>query len=88
MNMDAIEDNSVNLFNDSHPYFQLREYRNQDILSHGQEATVKEYVSNFVEFCREKKRKLVPGGVMVTVLGETYRNGYQGVCSKVEVALE
>jgi DNA modification methylase len=88
MNMEAVEDNSVNLFTDSHPYSQLRLYRNQDILSHGQESTVKEYVSNFVKFCREKRRKLVPGGVMDTVLGETYRNGYQGVCSKVEVALE
>ncbi len=88
MNMGSVDDNSVRLFVDSHPYFKLRKYRNQDILSHGQEATVKEYVSNFVEFCREKRRKLVPGGVMVTVLGETYRNGYQGVCSKVEVALE
>jgi DNA modification methylase len=88
MNMNEISNNSIRLYVDSHPYFQLREYRNQDILSHGQEDTVREYVSNFVEFCREKRRKLVPGGVMVTILGETYRNGYQGVCSKVEVALE
>jgi DNA modification methylase len=88
MNMEKVEDNSIRLFLDSHPYFHLRKYRNQDDFCHGQEATVKEYVSNFVEFCREKKRKLVPGGVMVTILGETYRNGYQGVCSKVEVALE
>jgi DNA modification methylase len=88
MNMQSLDDNSISLFTDSHPYFQLRFYRNQDILAHGQESTVKEYVSNFVEFCREKRRKLVPGGVMVTILGETYRNGYQGVCSKVEVALE
>nr|WP_315203823.1 DNA methyltransferase [uncultured Flavobacterium sp.] len=88
MNMTDVKNNSVSLFVDSHPYFQLRKYRNQDILSHGQETTVKEYVSNFVEFCREKRRKLAPGGVMVTVLGETYRSGYQGVCSKVEVALE
>ncbi len=88
MNMEKVEDNSIRLFLDSHPYFQLRQYRNQDDLCHGQEATVKEYVSNFVKFCQEKRRKLVPGGVMVTVLGETYLNGYQGVCSKVEVALE
>lgn len=88
MNMDEISNNSIRLYVDSHPYFQLRKYRNQDVLSHGQEPTVKEYVSNFVEFCREKRRKLVPGGIMVTVLGETYRKGYQGICSKVEVALE
>ena len=88
MNMEKVEDNSIRLFLDSHPYFQLRQYRNQDDLCHGQEATVKEYVSNFVKFCQEKRRKLFPGGVMVTILGETYRNGYQGVCSKIEVALE
>lgn len=88
MNMHEIPSNSIRLYVDSHPYFQLRTYRNQDDLHHGQEPTVKEYVSNFVKFCREKREKLVPGGVMVTVLGETYRNGYQGICSKVEVALE
>jgi DNA modification methylase len=87
MIMNEIEDNSVDMCIDSHPYFQLREYRNQDELSHGQEKTVKEYVDNFVKFCQEKRKKLKPGGVLVTILGETYREGYQLVCSRVEVAL-
>lgn len=88
MDMSVVEDESVRLCIDSHPYFQLRKYKNQDELRHGWEKTVDEYVENFVLFCREKKRKLVKGGVLVTVLGETYRNGYKGVCSKVELALE
>lgn len=88
MKMDEIPDNTCRLFIDSHPYFQLRGYRNQDELRHGQEPTVEKYVENFIKLCKEKKRKLVPGGIMVTILGETYRNGYQGVCRKVEDGLE
>ena len=88
MDMSEVEDESVRLCIDSHPYLWLRKYKNQDDLCHGWEKTVEQYVENFVLFCQEKKRKLVKGGVMVTVLGETYRNGYKGVCSKVELALE
>ena len=88
MDMSCVEDESVRLCTDSHPYFQLRKYKNQDELCHGWEKTVDEYVENFVLFCKEKKRKLVKGGVMVTIIGETYRKGYKGVCSKVELALE
>ncbi len=88
MDLSPVEDESVRLCIDSHPYLWLRKYKNQDELCHGWEKTVDEYVENFVLFCREKKRKLVKGGVLVTVLGETYRDGYKGVCSKVEIALE
>lgn len=88
MDMSVVEDESVTMCIDSHPYLWLRKYKNQDKLCHGWEDTVEEYVENFVLFCREKKRKLVKGGVMVTVIGETYRGGYKGVCSKVELALE
>jgi hypothetical protein len=88
MDMSCVEDESVRLCIDSHPYLWLRKYKNQDELKHGWEKTVDEYVENFVLFCKEKKRKLVKGGVMVTIIGETYRNGYKGVCSNVELALE
>lgn len=86
--MDAIPDSSVRLCINSHPYFQLRKYRNQGEAPHGQEKTVKEYVEKFVTHCREVRSKLLPNGVLVTILGETYRDGYQGVCTKVETALE
>lgn len=88
MDMSEVPDESVRLCLDSHPYYRLRKYPNQDELCHGWEKTVKEYVANFVKFCREKWKKLKPGGVLVTILGETYRGGYNGVCTKVETALE
>jgi DNA modification methylase len=83
--MDEIPDGSLDMTIDSHPYFQLRDYPNQDEMSHGQEPTVKEYLKNFQLFNEEKFKKLKPGGVLVTIIGETYRNGYQGVCSKAEL---
>jgi len=89
LSMDEVDDESVTLIVDSHPYWKLRKYRNQGENPHGMENTNEEYVKNFVQgFCREKWKKLKPGGVMVTILGETYKGGYQGICTKVETALE
>ncbi|MEY4192292.1 MAG: hypothetical protein RJA00_523 [Bacteroidota bacterium] len=86
--MNQIPDHSIRLVVNSHPYFQLREYRNQGESPHGQENSVREYVEKFIEHCEEVKKKLLSNGVLVTIIGETYRNGYQGVCTKVETALE
>jgi DNA modification methylase len=86
--MDEIPDGNLAMIIDSHPYFQLREYRNQDEMSHGQESTVEEYLKNFQLFNKEKFKKLKQGGVLVTIIGETYRNGYQGVCSKAELIIQ
>lgn len=88
MVMDEIENESIDMFLDSHPYKSLRKYRNQIGLRHGEEKTVDEYVTNFKLFCREKWRKLKRGGVLVTILGETYQGGYNGVCTAVETALK
>lgn len=88
MCMDAIENESIDMFCDSHPYRKLRKYRNQIGLRHGEEKTLEEYVSNYVLFCNEKWKKLKPGGVLVTILGETYKGGYNGVCTAVETALK
>lgn len=86
--MKEVDDNSVRLCLNSHPYLNLREYRNQDSLMHGQESTREEYIENFKKFSSEVLKKLMPGGVLVTIIGETYKNGYQGICSRVELALE
>lgn len=88
LNMEEIPDNSLDMDIDSHPYLGLRDYPNQDEILHGQEPTVEEYIENYKAFNREKYRKLKPGGVLVTIIGETYRDGYQGVCSRAELALE
>lgn len=56
MIMDEIEDESITLFVDSHPYRKLRKYRNQEEFKHGEEKTLEEYVSNFKLFCQEKEK--------------------------------
>jgi len=87
--MDEVPDNSVNLCIDSHPYaLGQREYQNQDEMRHGQERTLEGYLGNFKTFNEEKYRKLKPGGVLVTIIGESYKNGYQGVCSQAELVLK
>lgn len=88
LNLDDLQDSSIQLVIYSPPYFQLREYRNQDELCHGQENTVKEYIENHMRFCREVRKKLTSNGVLVIIIGETYRKGYQGVATKMETALE
>ncbi len=87
--MEEIENDSVSLFIDSHPYMDQRDYRNQGENPHGKEKTAKEYVDNFLMFCEEKKRKLKPGGYLVTILGESYSNGLcRNIIHRVVVGLE
>jgi DNA modification methylase len=88
--MDEIENESASLFMDSHPYMGgQRDYRNQGENPHGKEKTAKEYVENFLMFCEEKKRKLKPGGYLVTVLGESYSKGLcLNIIHRVIVGLE
>lgn len=88
--MDEIENDSASLFMDSHPYMGgQRDYRNQGDNPHGKEKTAKEYVDNFLMFCEEKKRKLKPGGYLVTVLGESYSKGLcRNIIHRVIVGLE
>ena len=86
--MDEVEDHTVTLCINSHPYFHLRDYGKKADFPHGQEPSVGEYVETFVEFCREVRKKLKPNGVLVTIVGETYRGGYQGIPTKIETALE
>jgi DNA modification methylase len=90
LDLSDIPNKSVRMFIQSPPYYQLRNYRNQVGVEfiHGQEKTVKEYIDNEMRFYEGAKKKLLPNGVIVIIIGETYRGGYQGVCTKMEVALE
>lgn len=89
LDMSEIEDESIQLFIFSPPYWLLRIYRNQEQkIPFGREKTVEEYIKNLMMFIREIRKKLKKNGVMVIILGETYRNGYQGVCTKAETAIE
>jgi hypothetical protein len=60
LDMSDIPDNSVRLCINSHPYFAIRDYRNQGDSNHGQESTVEEYIDNFILHSREVKKKLKP----------------------------
>lgn len=90
LDLSDIEDLSMRMFIQSPPYWKLREYDNQDNVDfiHGQEETLQEYLDNQIRFYEGAKNKLLPNGVLVIIVGETYLGGYQGVCTKLELALE
>ena len=87
LNLLKVKDKSTRLCVTSPPYFQLRPYRNQGEIKHGQEKTAAEYIAMEMKFYKELHKKLVPGGVLAVIIGETYRNGYQGICTDLEVGL-
>jgi DNA modification methylase len=77
----VIPDNSISLCIDSHPYaLSQREYRKNDLSDHGHEKTIEKYIENFGKFNQQKFNKLKKGGVLVTIIGESYKEGYQAVC--------
>lgn len=88
IDLSDIPSNSVRLAIDSPAYWRILKYENQDVMEHGWEKTKEEYIENEVKFRREIKRVLEPNGVMVVIIGETYRDGYQGICRRLETALE
>ncbi len=88
IDLSEIENESIPIFAFSPPYWILKHYRNQGENPFGWEETVEEYIENLMGFIREIKKKLKKNGVMVLILGETYRNGYAGVCTKAETAIE
>lgn len=93
--MDEVPDNSADVSADSLSYWNQREYPNQDLFASGQEngrqfgqePTIEEYMENVVKFKTEQFKKLKPGGFSITIVGESHKGGYQGVCSRVETEL-
>lgn len=88
MYMDEIKDGSIHISVFSGPYYTLKDYRYQGEEPYGQEKTVEEYINKTKLFIRELLKKLTPNGVAVCIIGETYKNGYQGICRKYEAAIE
>jgi site-specific DNA-methyltransferase (adenine-specific) len=86
-NLDKIKDDSIRLGITSPPYYNLREYRNQGDCPLGKESTTEEYINNLVEIFRGFRKKLIENGVLVVNIGETYRNGYQGIQCSLEYQL-
>jgi len=86
--LDGIEDNSLQLCITSPPYYNLRNYRNQGEKPLGKESTPEEYIKNLVDIFGKFRKKLVSNGVLVVNIGETYRNGYQGIQCALEFNLK
>jgi DNA modification methylase len=87
LKMDEVPDNSVRLGLCSPPYFQQRSYRNQGENPLGQEATSEEYIDRIMEYNMEVKKKLLPNGVLVIVIAESYLGGYQGIIPELIVKM-
>lgn len=88
LDLSDIPDRSVRMFIQSPPYFQILEYVNQDkSFLHGREKSVDEYIQNEIRFYEGAKVKLLENGVIVIIIGETYKDGYRGICTKLETAL-
>lgn len=89
LDLSKIPDESVDFSFQSPPYaLGQRSYRNQDELCHGQEDNIEDYIKNELKFYSEVRKKLKPNGVLGIIIGESYAGGYQGVCNKLETALE
>jgi DNA modification methylase len=85
--MDEVPDNSIPLCVYSPPYFQQRSYRNQGENPLGQESTSEEYVDRIMDYNLEVKKKLLPNGVVVIIIAESYLGGYQGVIPELIVKM-
>lgn len=87
--LEDLQNNSIDLCIESPVYaLDQRKYRNQDELQFGQEKTREEYLDNFDQFTKERFRVLKKGGVYAVIMGESYKNGYQGICTRAELILE
>ena len=75
--LSGLEDDLVDLVITSPPYFQQRDYGNNNI-DIGNEKTQKEYLSNLLQIFFECVRVTKPTGTIVYNLGDKYTNG--GLC--------
>lgn len=87
LDLSDLEDESIDMAIQSPPYFNQREYPNQDEMKHGKEKTSSEYIENLVKFNGGIKTKLKPGGVNVIIIGESYLGGYNAICPRLMTAL-
>lgn len=71
--MKKIPDESIDMCITSPPYWNLRDYQNEEQL--GLEKTPEEYVQNMVEVFRIVRQKLKPSGTLWLNLGDSYAGG-------------
>jgi DNA modification methylase len=68
-------------------YWLMKEYRNQGEMKFGQEPTLKEYLNNCRKFIDALIDIMDENGVIVIVIGETYKGGYKSITTQYEMML-
>jgi DNA modification methylase len=71
----------------SPPYWKMRQYRNQGMIRYGQEPTLSQYFHNSKKIMQELIKIMDDNGVIVIVIGESYKYGYKSITSKYEMML-
>jgi DNA modification methylase len=87
-----VVDDSIDLCIQSNPYFQQRQYpegtKPEDVIPHGQEPAVDEYVKKQVEVFRGVRPKLKETGNLVIVMADSYSGRHLRVTHKFIDAME
>lgn len=68
-------------------YWQMKEYRNQGEMKFGQEPTLKQYLENCRKFIDALIDIMDENGVIVIVIGESYKGGYKSITTQYEMML-
>ena len=71
----------------SPPYWKMRKYRNQGKIKYGQEPTLQKYLDNSRKIMSELINVMDKNGVIVIVIGEAYKGGYNSITSRYEMML-
>lgn len=71
----------------SPPYWKMRKYRNQSEIKYGQEPTLQKYLENSKRIMNELISIMDDNGVIVIVIGESYKGGYKSITSQYELML-
>ena len=66
----------------SPPYWKMRRYRNQGEIKYGQEPTLQQYLDNSKKIIEELVNVMDENGVVVIVIGESYKGGYNSIRCK------
>ena len=68
-------------------YWGMKKYRNQGEMLFGQEPTLLEYIDNCRKFIDGLIEIMDKNGVIVVVIGESYKGGYKSITSQYEMML-
>ena len=71
----------------SPPYWKMRKYRNQGEIKYGQEPNLQQYLDNSRKIMDELINIMDKNGVIVIVIGESYKGGFKSIRCKYQSML-